>query len=162
MAQPVNPIPENAHTITPYLRVRGAAAAIEFYKKAFGAEEFFRMPGPAGGNTIMHAELRIGDSNLMLSDESEQWNVLGPQSRGGTTVGIHLYVTDCDAAYARAVAAGATGNMPPADMFWGDRFAKVTDPFGHEWSIATHVEDVTPEECARRAAKAFCGGGGGA
>jgi PhnB protein len=156
MGEQVKPIPENARTLTPYLRVRGAAAAIEFYKKAFGAEEFTVMTMPGSGG-VMHAELRIGDSNLMLSDEFEQWKVLGPQSLGGTTVGMHLYVTDCDAAYARAVGAGATGVMPPTNMFWGDRFAKVKDPFGHEWSIATHVEDVSADECARRAAKMFGG-----
>jgi PhnB protein len=152
--QNVNPIPDNARTVTPSLRVRGGPEAIEFYKKAFGAEEVMRMASP-DGKAIMHAELRIGDSNVMLSDEYPQMGCVGPKTLGGTAVCIHLYVTDTDALYARAVAAGATGMMPPADMFWGDRFAKVTDPFGHEWSIATHVEDVTPEECARRAAKMF-------
>jgi uncharacterized glyoxalase superfamily protein PhnB len=152
--QHVNPVPENFRAVTPYLRVRGAADAIEFYKRAFGAEEVVRMTGP-DGRAVMHAEIRIGDSMVMVGDEYPQMKVVGPQTLGGTSVGIHLYVTDCDAAYARAVAAGATGMMPPADMFWGDRFAKLKDPFGHEWSVATHVEDVTPEECARRAAKAF-------
>jgi uncharacterized glyoxalase superfamily protein PhnB len=152
----VNPVPENFRAVTPYLRVRGAAEAIEFYKRAFGAEEVVRMTGP-DGRAVMHGEIRIEDSMIMLGDEYPQMKVVGPQTLGGTSVGIHLYVTDCDAAYARAVAAGATGMMPPADMFWGDRFAKLKDPFGHEWSVATHVEDVTPEECARRAAKAFGG-----
>lgn len=152
----VKPIPEGYEGITPYLICKNAEAAIEFYKKAFGAEASSVMTMPGSGG-VMHAELRIGDSNLMLSDEFEQWKVLGPQSLGGTTVGMHLYVTDCDAAYARAVGAGATGVMPPTNMFWGDRFAKVKDPFGHEWSIATHVEDVSADECARRAAKMFGG-----
>jgi PhnB protein len=156
MAQQVKPIPDGARTVTPYLRVRGAAQAIEFYKKAFGAEELVRMTGP-DGTSVCHAEIRIGDSNVMLGDEYPQMKCVGPETLGGTSVGIQLYVTDCDAAYAKAVAAGATGVMPPADMFWGDRFSKVVDPFGHEWSISTHVEDVTPEECNRRAAKAFGG-----
>jgi PhnB protein len=148
------PIPEGHHAVTPHLVLNDAAAAIEFYKNAFGAAEVMRMPGP-DGKSVAHAELTIGDSFLFLAD---QWpgTSLGPPSQfGGTTVSIHLYVQDCDALFNRAVAAGAQVVMPPMNMFWGDRFAKLTDPFGHSWSIATHVEDVSPEDCARRADEAF-------
>ncbi|MGB7158258.1 MAG: VOC family protein [Tepidisphaeraceae bacterium] len=142
------PIPDGYHAITPYIRVRGAADAIEFYKKAFGAEELCRMPGPGG--TIMHAEIRIGDSIIMLGEESKEWNCPSPLSIGGTGAGLHLYVTDADAAFARATGAGAKVKMPLANMFWGDRYGAVTDPFGHEWSIGTHLEDLTTDEIARR------------
>lgn len=145
----VKPIPDGYHTITPYLRVRGAAKAIEFYKRAFGAEEKVRMPGP-DGQTVMHAELRVGNSNLMLSDEFPQWGAVGPQTVGNTTGGLHLYVTDADAGIARAVAAGAKVTMPAQDVFWGDRYGKIVDPFGHEWSIAHHKEDLTPEQVMER------------
>jgi uncharacterized glyoxalase superfamily protein PhnB len=157
MAQQVKPIPAGYHTLTPYLRCRGAAQAIEFYKKAFGAKEKARMMTP-DGSKVMHAELLIGDSPLMLGDEWPEMKCLSPLSIGGTGLGVHLYVEDVDAVYARAVEAGATGMMPPANMFWGDRYAKLTDPFGHEWSIGTHVEDVSIEEMKARSAKA-CGGG---
>jgi uncharacterized glyoxalase superfamily protein PhnB len=153
MAANVNPVPEGYRTITPYLVVNGAGEAIDFYVKAFGAVEVIRMPGPGG--TVMHGEVRIGDSMLMLSDEFPDWGALGPVSRGGATASIMLYVDDCDAAFRRAVDAGCVAKMPPTDEFWGDRFAKVTDPFGHEWAIATHVEDVTPEEMQRRMAARF-------
>lgn len=143
------PIPEGYHTITPYLIVKGADEAIEFYKKAFGAEELFRMPGP-DGRGVMHAELRIGDSIIMLADESPDRGYLGPLTRGGATSSLLLYVEDADASFARAIAAGATEKMPVSDMFWGDRYGQVRDPFGHDWSIATHTEDVAPEEMARR------------
>ena len=148
----VKPIPDGYHTLTPYLRVRGGAAAIEFYKRAFGAREVTRMSAPDPAK-VLHAELVIGDSRLMLGDEAPEMNALSPQSVGGTGSGVFLYVEDVDAVYARAVEAGARGDMPPQDMFWGDRYGKLTDPFGHEWSIGTHVEDVSDEEIARRAAK---------
>src|SRR5262249_48298194 len=142
------------HSVTPALVIRGAAEAIEFYKKAFGAVEMSRFTGP-GGRGIMHAQLRVGDSHIMLSDEFPNMGGKSPASLGSSTASIFLYVEDVDAAFQKAVAAGARGEMPPADMFWGDRFAKVTDPFGHSWSLATHIEDVTPEECARRGQEFF-------
>jgi uncharacterized glyoxalase superfamily protein PhnB len=153
MTTKVNPIPEGYRTITPYLIVKGAGEALDFWTRAFGAVEVVRMPGPGG--SVMHAEVRIGDSMLMLSDEFPDWGQLGPVSRGGATSSIMLYVEDCDAAFRRAVEAGCTATMPPTDEFWGDRFAKVTDPFGHQWALATHVEDVSPEEMARRMAERF-------
>ena len=153
MPQATKPIPNGYHTITPYLRVRGAADAIAFYKKAFGAEEVLRIPGPGG--SIAHAEIRIGDSRLMLGEEMKEWKALSPQSLGGTASGLHLYVADADAAFARATAAGATVTMPLADMFWGDRYGKVSDPFGHEWSIGQHLEDLAPDEIARRGREAM-------
>ena len=140
--------------MTPYLAVKGAAQAIEFYKRAFGAKELERMPGP-GGQGIMHAEITIGDSRVMLSDEFPGAGCTSPQSLGGTTCQLFLYVEDVDAAYQQAVAAGATANMPPADMFWGDRFGKLTDPFGHQWGMATHKEDLTPAEMNKRAEAFF-------
>ncbi len=159
MAGKVNPIPEGFHTITPHLVVRDGDAAITFYKRAFGAEELTRMTGP-DGESVMHAELRIGDSVLFLCGECPEMGARSPQSIGGTPVTLHLYVESVDRAYARAVEAGATAVMPPQDQFWGDRYGKVTDPFGHHWSLATHIEDVTPRQCAERAAKLFGGGCG--
>ncbi len=156
MAEKLNPIPEGYRTITPYLVVKGAAEALDFYAKAFGAVEFVRMPGPGG--SVMHAEVKIGDSILMLSDEFPDWGQLGPISRGGTTCTMMLYVEDCDAAFQRAVDAGCAATQEPKDEFWGDRFAKVTDPFGHQWAFATHVEDVSPEEMAKRMAAMGMGG----
>jgi uncharacterized glyoxalase superfamily protein PhnB len=153
MVQKGKGIPEKFHTITPYLIVRDAAKAIAFYKKAFGAEEIMAMPGP-DGKGVMHAEIRIGDSMVMLTDENPAWEAKSPQSYGGTPVSLHLYVSDVDASFKRAVDAGAQVRMPIADMFWGDRYGKITDPFGHQWGLATHVEDVAPDELARRA-KAF-------
>ncbi len=150
MRKPVPPIPEGCHTVTPYLVVRGADKAIEFYKRAFGAEEVMRMPGP-DGRSVMHAEIKIGDSLLFLADEFPGMGCRSPQSLGGATASIHLYVTDADAAFKRAVDAGARVAMPLADMFWGDRYGKVADPFGHEWGIATAKEKLTPEEIGRRA-----------
>lgn len=141
-------IPDGYHTLTPYLVVRGASKALEFYAKAFGAQELFRMPGP-DGSSVMHAEMKIGDSIVMLSDESPAMGSSAPETVGGTSTSIHVYVPDVDAAVARAVKAGAKVLLAPADMFWGDRFGKVQDPFGHTWSIATHVRDVAPEEMAR-------------
>jgi len=146
MASPVKPIPEGYHTATPYLVVNGAARAIAFYKKAFGAQELFRMDGPDG--KIGHAEIKIGDSPIMLSDE--MMGNKSPQSLGGSPGGIFLYVEDVDAEFDRAISAGAKEEMRPADMFWGDRFAKLTDPFGHSWSLATHIEDVAPQEMEKR------------
>src|SRR5437867_4774939 len=149
----VKSIPSGFHTLTPYLVVRGAARAIEFYKKAFGAEELARMPGP-DGKTIGHAELKVGDSVFFLSDECPGMGCQSPETLKGTTQALHIYVQDVDAAFDQAVAAGATVKMPVADMFWGDRFGKLADPFGHEWSLGTHKEDLSPEEIDRRA-KAF-------
>ena len=136
------------HALTPYLIVNGAAKAIDFYKKAFGATELMRMPGPNG--KIGHAEVRIGDSALMLADEDPSMGFRGPQSGGGTAISLLLYVEDCDAVINRAVAAGAKLTRPPADQFYGDRSGGVTDPFGHAWYISTHVEDVPPDEMKRR------------
>ncbi len=151
----VKPIPEGFHTITPQMVVRDAGKAIDFYKKAFGAEEVMRMPG-SDGKTVMHAEMKIGDSIFMLCDEfpgSERF--VAPQSLNGTTVCITLYVTDVDKVFQRAVDAGATVSMPVMDAFWGDRYGKLTDPFGHEWGIATHKQDLTPEEIAKGAEEFF-------
>jgi len=142
------------HSVTPHLIVRNSAQAIDFYKRAFGATEVMRMPGPDGYSTA-HAEITIGDSLVYLADEFPQWGSKAPQTLGGSPVSIHLYVEDADAIFKQAVDAGAQAKMPPADMFWGDRFGKVTDPFGHEWSIATHKEDVPMAEMAKRAAEAF-------
>lgn len=144
MQEQVRPIPEGFHTVTPLLMCAGAADAIEFYKKAFGAIEVGRMPSPDG--RIMHASLRIGDSPLMLADECPEYGSLGPLALKGTPVTVHLYVRDVDAMFAQAVAAGAKPIMPPAEMFWGDRYGQVVDPFGHRWSIATHTRDLTPEQ----------------
>ncbi|MBI4716787.1 MAG: VOC family protein [Planctomycetes bacterium] len=153
MAKNVKAIPEGFHSVTPHLIVRGAAKAIDFYKKAFGAEEVMRMPGP-DGKSLMHAELKIGNSHVMLCDEAPDWGAVSPQALNGSPVSIHLYVEDVDAVYDRATKAGAKPTMPITDMFWGDRFGKLTDPFGHHWSVATHKEDVPPEECMKRAATA--------
>jgi uncharacterized glyoxalase superfamily protein PhnB len=149
----VKPVPDGYHTLTPYLVIRDAAKAIEFYKKAFGAKETFRMPGPGG--KIMHAELQIGDSMLMLAEEMPEYGAKSPQALGGSPVNVFLYVEDADKVFNQAVAAGATVTMPLADQFWGDRYGKLADPFGHQWSVATHKEDVAPEEMAKRAAKAM-------
>ena len=154
MASKVKPVPEGHHTVTPYLVLDDTAAAIEFYKKAFGAVELHRLASP-GGEGVMHAEIKIGDSLLYLADEFPCVGNRSPKSLGATTIGIHLSVADIDATYARAVAAGATPQMPPADMFWGDRFGKLTDPFGHVWSLATHIEDVSAAEMQQRS-DAFC------
>lgn len=143
-------VPDGYHTITPHLAVRGAAEALDFYARAFGAEELFRMPGPAG--SVLHAEIRIGDSIVMLGDEAPEQGATAPTTIGGSAVNLHLYVRDVDATCARAAAAGCTVELPPTDMFWGDRYAKLQDPFGHKWGVATHKEDVPPEEMARRAA----------
>ena len=150
-AQTVRPIPQGFHSLTPSLTVHNAAEAIEFYKRAFGAQELSRAPAP-DGKKIWHAEVKIGDSRLMLNDEfPEMGGGKAPRSLGGTTSSLHFYVENTDAVFKRAVDAGATADMPPSDMFWGDRYAKVTDPFGHSWGIATHIEDVSEAEQRRRA-----------
>jgi PhnB protein len=140
----VKPIPDGYHTLTPYMTVRDAARAIEFYKQAFGAVERGIMKGPDG--KIMHAELMIGDSIVMLADEFPEYGSLSPQSTGGSGMGLHIYVEDADSAFDRAVKAGATIEMPIGDMFWGDRYGKLADPFGHKWSIATHKQDLSLDE----------------
>jgi len=152
-AAKAQPVPEGFHTVTPHLVCDGAADAIEFYKLAFGATEIMRLPGPDG--RLIHASVKIGDSMVMLVDEMKQWGVLGPNARGGGSVTIHLTVPDVDAWFARAIAAGAQLRMPVTDMFWGDRYGQVVDPFGHMWSIATHIRDMTPEEIAAAAAEAM-------
>ncbi len=152
MPTKVKPIPEGYHSVTPYLIVKDAASAIEFYKRAFGATEMFRMAQPDG--KIGHAELRIGDSPVMLADEAPEMRAVSPQSLGGTPVTIHLYVEDVDAVVRRALEAGAQLTRPVADQFYGDRNGGVADPFGHVWWISTHKEDLSPEELRRRAAAA--------
>lgn len=144
----VSPIPPDYHTATPYLIVNGAARALEFYKQAFGATELFRLDGP--GDRIGHAEIKIGDSPIMLADEFPEMGARGPQSLGGTPVSILLYVADVDAAATRAVAAGAKEVRPVKDQFYGDRSGVFEDPFGHKWSLASHIEDVSPEEMQKR------------
>jgi uncharacterized glyoxalase superfamily protein PhnB len=144
MTAKVDAIPQDMHTITPHLVCAGAADAIEFYKKAFGAVETARIPGPDG--KLIHAAVRIGDSTVMLVDEFPSYGSLGPNALKGTPVTLHMYVDDVDAAFPRAVEAGATVKMPLADMFWGDRYGQLTDPFGHVWSLATHKRDMTPEQ----------------
>ena len=152
MTNKVKPIPEGYHTATPYLIVKDAARAIEFYKKAFGATELMRMPGPGG--KIGHAEIKIGDSPIMLADEVPGMGFRSPESLGGSPISILLYVEDVDAVFSEALAAGAKVQRPVADQFYGDRTGGVTDPFGHVWYIATHKEDVSPEEMKKRAAAA--------
>jgi len=145
----VKPIPDGYHSATPYLTVRDAAKAIDFYKRAFDATEVYRMDSPDG--KIAHAELRIGDSVIMLADEMPGSETRSPQSLGGTTGGVFLYVKDVDMSFHKATSAGARATAQPADMFWGDRYGKVTDPYGHSWSLATHKEDVAPAELKKRA-----------
>jgi PhnB protein len=156
MTNRIKAIPEGHHTLTPHLVVKGASQAIEFYKKAFGAEEITRVPGP-DGKSLIHAAIKIGDSRLFLVDEFPEMGSRGPHSIGGTSVTIHVYVEDVDTVFNQAVTAGAQVRMPLADMFWGDRYGLVTDPFGHSWSLATHKEDLTPEEISKRAQAAFGG-----
>jgi PhnB protein len=150
---PVKPIPEGYHTLTPYLAIDGAAEAIEYYTKVFGAKERGRMLAPDG--KIGHAELELGDSMLMVSDAFPQATTRPPRELGGTTASVFMYVEDVDAVVQRAVDAGATITMEVADQFWGDRFGSIQDPFGHSWSIATHIEDVAPEEMTERAKAAM-------
>ena len=150
MAQNVKAIPDGYHTITPALIQREAKKAIDFYRKAFGAEVLASMPSPDG--RVMHAEIKIGDSILFISDEFPEWSpdTKSPQTTGAVTATLNLYVQDADAAFKRAVDAGAKPLMPPSDMFWGDRFGKVVDPFGHHWGLATHKEDLTPDQMEKR------------
>jgi len=149
----VQPIPKGYHVVTPHLVVRGADAAISFYKSAFGAKDKGRMASPDG--KIMHAEIQIGDSRVMLSDEFPEMGSRSPQTLGGTPSSLMIYTRNVDALVAQAEQAGAKVTMPPADMFWGDRYAKVQDPFGHEWALATHKEDLSVREMQKRAATAF-------
>lgn len=157
----VKPIPDGYHTVTPYLIVKDARKALDWYGQTLGATELFRMDSPDG--RIMHSEMRVGDSVVMLADEfpemSSEWK--GPASLGGTPVTLFLYSEDCDALFNKAVAAGAKGDQAPEDMFWGDRHGRFTDPFGHKWSVATHKEDVSPEEMKRRQEKWMAAQGGG-
>lgn len=157
MATKVQPIPEGYHTATPYLIVNRGAEAIEFYKKAFGANEIMRLAQPDG--RIGHAEIRIGDSVIMLADEHPQMGSRSPESIGGSPVSILLYVEDVDAVFNQAVAAGATIQRPVRDQFYGDRTGGIMDPFGHSWYIATHIEDVAPEEMKKRASAAAASSG---
>lgn len=150
----VKPVPDNMHTITPHLICAGASDAIEFYKKAFNAVEEVRLPGPKG--KLMHAMIRIEGSAVMLVDEMPEWGALSPKSLKGSSVTIHICVPDADAFFARAIAAGAKVIMPLEDAFWGDRYGKLEDPFGHHWSVATHVRDVSLEE-AQQAMQNMCG-----
>jgi uncharacterized glyoxalase superfamily protein PhnB len=154
MARATKPIPEGYHTITPHLVVRDAGAAIEFYKRAFGATERGRMPR-SDGKSVLHAEIRIGDSALFLMDEVLERGAKSPLTLGGSPTTIHLFVEDVDTVFERATKAGAQVTMPVADQFWGDRYGMVVAPYGHYWSIATHVEDLTPEEISQRQAAAL-------
>jgi PhnB protein len=153
MAGKVNAIPQGYHSLTPYLVLSDASRAIEFYKQAFGAKEINRMGAPGG--KIGHAELKIGDSMVMLSDEMPGSGNRSPKSLGGSPVSIFMYVENVDSVFNQAVKAGAKADMPPQDMFWGDRFGKLTDPFGHLWALATHIEDVAPAEMEKRAQEAM-------
>jgi uncharacterized glyoxalase superfamily protein PhnB len=154
MANAIKRVPKGFHTVTPHLVVRGASEAIEFYKKAFGARELHRAPGP-DGKSLMHAEIQIGDSYIFLNDEFPEMGSVSPLGLKGTAVTIHLYVEDVDQLYQQAVKAGAKVTMPLADQFWGDRYGIVTDPYGHQWSMASHVKDMTPEQMQKAAAAAF-------
>lgn len=153
MNKPVKPIPDGYHTFTPYLFIRDAAAAIEFYKKAFGATERVRVAAPDG--KIGHAEIEIGDSVIMLSEENDKMGARGPQTLGGSPVLLHLYVPDVDSQFAQAIAAGAKVVKPLANQFYGDRSGGLEDPFGYQWYLATHIEDVPPDEMQRRAEEAM-------
>ncbi len=148
MPNPVKPIPDNFHSLTPNLVCRNAAQAIEFYKAVFGATELMRMPGPGG--KIMHAELQIGDSRLFVNDSMAKSMPTGPEPGASNPMYLHVYVEDVDTIFKRAIEGGARVDMPLQEMFWGDRYGKLTDPFGQQWGIATHKEDVAPEEMKRR------------
>jgi PhnB protein len=150
----VKAIPEGYHTVTPSLIVKDGGAAIEFYKRALGAQELMRFPGP-DGKGLMHAELKVGDSIVMLAEEKPEMGCRAPSSVGGATSALYLYVGDADVAFKRAVDAGARVVMPVADMFWGDRMGQIEDPSGHRWTLATHKEDVTPDEMAKRGREFF-------
>ncbi len=151
----VKPIPDGYHSVTPYLILDNASKAIEFYKKVFDATELVRMPGPGGA--IMHAEIKIGDSMVMLADESAAMGQKSAKSMGGSPMGIMVYVTDVDATYEKAIAAGGTVDRPVKDQFYGDRSGSVLDPFGYKWNIGTHIEDVSPAEMKKRMAALFGG-----
>ncbi len=151
----VQPIPQGMHSLTPHLICRNANAAMDFYVKAFGALDCGRLPGPDG--RLMHGMMFIGDSALMLCDEMPEWNTLSPASLNGSPVVIHLYVPDVDASVTRAVEAGATLTMPVSDMFWGDRYGQIQDPYGHRWSLATHIRDMSPEDIAAASKASPCG-----
>jgi PhnB protein len=153
MPSQVQPIPKGYHSVTPYLVVDDAAKAIDFYQRAFGAKEIMRMATPNG--KVSHAEIQIGDSMVMLSEEMPGSGAKSPRSLGGSPVGIFLYLENVDSVFNQAKSAGAKVEMPLADMFWGDRYGKLVDPFGHLWSLATHKEDVAPEEMKKRAEKAM-------
>ena len=154
MASNVKAIPEGFHTVTPSLVVHAAADAIDFYKKAFGAEEIMRMPGP-DGKSIMHAEVKIGNSILFITDEFPEAGCKSPKTLSGSPATFNIYTEDVDASFKRAIDAGAEVKMPATDMFWGDRYAQVIDPFGHTWGMATHKEDLTPDEIGKRAQAFF-------
>ena len=155
----VKPIPEGFNTVSAYLVVKNAVEALEFYQKAFGAEPGVRMPGPDGKST-MHAEMRIGNSMVMLTDENPQWEMKSPHTLGGSPSSLHIYVEDVDKYFDRAIKAGCEVKAPLMDAFWGDRFGKVVDPFGHQWGIATHKEDLSGEEIGKRATEWFANMGG--
>lgn len=155
-AKKAAPIPPGYRNVTPYIVCRNASSAIDFYKRAFGAKEKVRMPAPDG--KVMHAEIKIGDSMIMLSDEMPEFGALSPETIGGSPQSVFLYVKNVDAVASQAVAAGATVVMPVADMFWGDRYGKFKDPYGHQWQIATHKEDLTAKEMAKRQQAAFAQG----
>ncbi len=152
MSKAVKPIPDGYHSVTPYLIIRGAADALEFYKKAFGAIELFRMQQPDG--KVGHAEMKIGDSAIMLADEHPEMKVVGPQTLGGTSVSLLIYVENVDEFFKHALSSGATEQRPVEDKFYGDRGGSLADPYGHVWHIATHTEDLSPEEMEKRAAAA--------
>lgn len=151
---PVKPIPEGFNTVSAYLIQDDSVKAMDFYQKAFGAESGMRMPGPDGKST-MHMEMRIGNSTVMLTDANPQWNAKSPKQLGGSPMSLHVYVNDADALFNRAVSAGCEIEYPIGDTFWGDRYGKVRDPFGHSWGIATHKEDLTPEQIGKRAEEFF-------
>ena len=153
VSMPVNPIPKGYHSVTPYLIINDAARAIDFYKKVFEATEVFRMADPSG--KVGHAEIKIGDSMIMLADEHPEMGHRSPQSLGGSPVGMHLYLKDVDSTVEKAVAAGAKLERPVKDQFYGDRSGQIKDPFGHVWTVSTHKEDLSPEEMKKRAASAF-------
>ncbi len=148
------PIPDGYNTVSTYIVVQDAEKALDFYAKAFGAEPCVKMPGP-GGHGVMHAEMRLGDSMVMLTEVNPQWGLKCPKGYGGSPATLHIYVEDADALFQRAVGAGCEVKFPVTDMFWGDRFGKVVDPFGHEWGIATHKEDLSDEELAKRREEFF-------
>ena len=154
MSTNAKPIPDGFRTVTPYLIVKGAGRALDFYKRAFGAKEICRMTGPDGGS-VAHAEIQIGDSIIMLGDESPHCGSKSPETLQGTPVSLYVYVPDVDAAFQRATGAGATVQRPVEDKFYGDRSGSLVDPFGHQWSLATHIEDVPPDEMKKRMEEFF-------